>query len=82
MLYFYKNNDKLGDLIQNELEEMCAAHLVMQTSEPSHIIENEVKIIGKDPIMNFLSNFHKMQALPHSISADSCRIDPDTGEVC
>ncbi|MCR9250649.1 MAG: hypothetical protein NXI20_09495 [bacterium] len=83
MLYFYKNpSDQLAIEIEDALNEMSAAHRIIPTAEESFLAENEKEIRGQEAVKHFLENYFKLVTMPHSISADSCRIDPETGETC
>ena len=83
MLFFHQNaSDSLGIEIKDLLDEHATAHKVVSTSETSYIRENDFEIKGREGILEYLNGYVSEQVLPHSISADSCRIDPKTGKTC
>jgi len=84
MLYFFKNNDEIGDLISEKLADISAAHKVFQIDEgESYLSEYENDFKGRKHILHFLANYSNLLYNQRLVGADACYIDPDTGnEAC
>ncbi len=82
LLFYYNPNDSLGDEIQSLLTDNSTAHKAIRTENSSYLKENDLEIHGRNEILEFLQQYIMQQQLPHIMSADSCRIDPETGKIC
>lgn len=84
MLYLHlSKNDPLGNQISERLNDMSAAHKVVESSNgESFLRENDHTIKGEAAIFRFLDFYGKGLEAQREISADACYINPETGETC
>ncbi|WP_109829539.1 hypothetical protein [Reichenbachiella versicolor] len=84
MLYFHKNTDKLGDDIKDFLQNISAAHKIVDIQDQeSHLVLDGKPIIGEQAVFRYLDSLKSILENEHVLSADACIVRPSgDGKVC